>query len=178
VAIGLDGGGDRRRARPEEEAGRDTQPLAGGGAATPWGRALPAWLTDLAGSLAQFAALCRELKTHRVGLVCIDQDIDTVAEPEKTPNPASGLFYDFLAAILEFDRHRASEGTRNGLKVARARGSRLGRRPKINATLRRQILQLRHEGRSLRAIGREVALAPSTVLLSLRSHLVGERRAA
>jgi DNA invertase Pin-like site-specific DNA recombinase len=30
-------------------------------------------LTDLAGSLAQFAVLYEEFKTHQVGLVCIDQ---------------------------------------------------------------------------------------------------------
>jgi DNA invertase Pin-like site-specific DNA recombinase len=81
-------------------------------------------LTDLAGSLAQFAVLYEELKTHQVGLVCIDQGIDTVTEKGEAPNPASRLFYGLLSAVLKFGRNRAREGTRNGLKAARAQGSR------------------------------------------------------
>ncbi len=63
-------------------------------------------LTDLAGSLAQFAVLYEEFKTHQVGLVCIDQDIDTVSETGRAPVAA------LRAIVSQTDAVRESAGIR------------------------------------------------------------------
>jgi DNA invertase Pin-like site-specific DNA recombinase len=134
-------------------------------------------LDRLGRSLAHFAALLHELQTLGVGLVCVSQGIDTVAEPGRL-NPAAHFFVTVLAAVAEFERELIRERTRDGLKAARARGSRLGRPPSVTAAQRQEILRLHHEGKSCRAIAREVKLAPSTVWLVLRPGLGVEKGAA
>jgi len=124
-------------------------------------------LDRLGRSLSHFAALLHELQSLGVGLVCVSQGIDTVAEPGRL-NPAAHFFVTVLAAVAEFERELIRERTVDGLKAARARGSRLGRPPSVTAEQRQEILRLHHEGQSCRVIARAVKLAPSTVWLILR----------
>lgn len=134
-------------------------------------------LDRLGRSLSHFAALFHELQTLGVGLVCISQGIDTVAEPGRM-NPAAHFFVTVLAAVAEFERELIRERTVDGLKAARARGSRLGRPPSVTAEQRQEILRLHHAGQSCRAIARTVKLAPSTVCLLLRPGVGAEKGAA
>jgi len=124
-------------------------------------------LDRLGRSLSHFAALLHELQSLGVGLVCVSQGIDTVAEPGRL-NPAAHFFVTVLAAVAEFERELIRERTVDGLKAARARGSRLGRPPSVTAEQRQEILRLHHDGQSCRVIARAVKLAPSTVWLILR----------
>lgn len=128
-------------------------------------------------SLSHFAAILHELQSLGVGLVCVSQGIDTVAEPGRL-NPAAHFFVTVLAAVAEFERELIRERTRDGLKAARARGAKLGRPTKVTTEQRAKILELHHHGESLRAIARAVQLAPSTVLAVLRPAAVTERGAA
>lgn len=49
-----------------------------------------------------------------------------------TSTPQGEMFFQFYAAILEFQRRWISEKTQDGLRAARARGRYGGRRPKLN----------------------------------------------
>jgi DNA invertase Pin-like site-specific DNA recombinase len=135
-------------------------------------------LDRLGRSLSHFAALLHELQALGIGLVCVSQGIDTVSEPGKPLSPAAHFFITILAAVAEFERELIRERTLDGLRAARARGVKLGRRSTITAQQREQIHALHHEGKSLRAIARVVQLAPSTVLGILRPNVGAEKGAA
>lgn len=116
-------------------------------------------LDRLGRSLSHLSAMLHEWQSLGVGLVCISQGIDIVAEPGRL-NPAAHFFVTVLAAVAEFERELIRERTVDGLKAARARGAKLGRPSKVTAEQRAKILELRHHGESLRAIARAVQLAP------------------
>lgn len=124
-------------------------------------------LDRLGRSLPHFAALLHELQTLGVGLVCKDQGIDTVAEPGRM-NPAAHFFVTVLAAVAQFERELIRERTVDGLRAARARGVKFGRKPKVTAEQRAEILRLRAAGRSYRQISEAVKLAAGTVWAVVR----------
>lgn len=124
-------------------------------------------------SLVHLAVIVAELSRLRLPIICTTQGIDTSDD-----NPVGRLQLGVLMAVAEFERALIRERTLDGLRAARARGSRLGRPPTITAEQREQILRLHHDGQSLRAIGRVVQLAPSSVWLFLRPRHGAEKGAA
>ena len=88
---------------------------------------------------------------------------------------STGIFKEavigILAAVAKQERVRLSERTIAGLQRAKAQG-RVGGRPKAEDAepkLSAMIGQLRSEGRSIRAIAKEVGKSPNTILRLLRS---------
>jgi len=77
-------------------------------------------------SLKHLLALADELRGRGVGLVVLEQQIDTTT-------PAGRLVFHVLGVIDEFQRELIIEGTRDGLAAARARGRAGGRKPKLSA---------------------------------------------
>jgi DNA invertase Pin-like site-specific DNA recombinase len=80
-------------------------------------------------SLKDLLALADDLRDRGVGLVVINQAIDTTS-------PQGRLVFQILGALDEFQRELIVEGTNEGLAAARARGRVGGRKPKLG---RRQI---------------------------------------
>ena len=78
-------------------------------------------LDRLGRSLPHLAQIIFELDGNGVALVCSSQPIDTSDE-----NPAGRLIMHVLMAVAEFERSLIRERTRAGLKVARAKGVKLG----------------------------------------------------
>jgi DNA invertase Pin-like site-specific DNA recombinase len=77
-----------------------------------------------------------------------------------------GVFKDAVVAIMatlaKQERVKRAERTRAGLAVARAKGKTLGR-PKSVTTSRDEIVHLRAQGHSLRAIGRTLGISVRSV---------------
>jgi DNA invertase Pin-like site-specific DNA recombinase len=77
-----------------------------------------------------------------------------------------GIFRDAVVAIMatlaKQERVKRAERTRAGLAVARAKGKTLGR-PKTVTTSKQEIVRLRAEGHSLRAIGRSFGISVRSV---------------
>lgn len=114
-------------------------------------------LDRLARSVRHLTTLAAELEALGVGLVVLDQAIDTTT-------PAGRLLFNVLGSIAEFERDLIRERTRAGLAAARRRGKRLGRPKAIRghaawATVERRIA----EGASLGAVARELGVSRSTV---------------
>jgi DNA invertase Pin-like site-specific DNA recombinase len=110
-------------------------------------------LDRLARSVHHLVTLARELEALGVGLVVLDQQIDTTT-------PAGRLLFHVLGAIAEFERDLIRERVIAGLARVRAQGRRLGRPRRHHVDVARAE-QMRSEGRSLRAIARALNLPPS-----------------
>lgn len=119
-------------------------------------------LDRLGRSLPHLAQVIFELDGNGVALVCSSQPIDTSDE-----NPAGRLIMHVLMAVAEFERSLIRERTRAGLKVARARGVKLGRPATLNAH-RAGIARLRAHGRTGRAIAAELSLPVGSVFQIIR----------
>lgn len=110
-------------------------------------------VSDLVRSLEEFRAL-------GVAFVSIHEQIDT-------SSPTGRVVFAVVAAMAEFEREILRERVRAGLSRARERGVRLGRPLKLDAL---EVLRLRRDGLSVRAIARQVGAPSSTVADLLRRH--------
>jgi DNA invertase Pin-like site-specific DNA recombinase len=81
--------------------------------------------------------------------------------------PQGKLFASLMAVLAEFERDLLRERIRSGIAAAKARGKVLGRkpgyRPKSNR-LAPKVLHFVEEGRSYRAIAKELGLSKNTVM--------------
>lgn len=73
-----------------------------------------------------------------IDLVVLHQGIDTTT-------PAGKLMFHMLAAIAEFERDLVRERTMDGLRAARARGRKGGRKPKLSPLQARKMLEMYEE---------------------------------
>ncbi|MGW0960772.1 recombinase family protein [Streptomyces gelaticus] len=81
-------------------------------------------LDRLGRSLENLIELSKELQERGVGLVVLDQGIDT-------STAVGRMFFQILGAIAEFEHALMSERTMDGLEAARARGRTGGQKPKL-----------------------------------------------
>ena len=111
-------------------------------------------------SIADLVASLEEFRSLGIAFVSIHEQIDT-------SSPTGRVVFAVIAAMAEFEREILRERVRAGLARARQRGVRLGRPPKLD---RMEVLRLRRDGMSVRAIGRAIGAPPSTVADLLRRH--------
>lgn len=114
-------------------------------------------LDRLGRSLTHLSLLLDEMNRLRIPLVCTSQGIDTSDD-----NPCGKFQLDVLKAVAEFERNLIRERVNSGLAAAKARGVKLGR----PATLKQHVAKvkkLKKQGLGVRAIARELGLAPSSV---------------
>ena len=121
-------------------------------------------LDRLGRSLAHLAQIVGELTSNNVSLICTSQGIDTSDD-----NPAGRLQLGVLMAVAEFERSIIQERVNAGLKAAKARGVRLGRRPTLDRH-RDAVTRLIGEGKGTREIARELDL-PVSSTAKLVKHL-------
>lgn len=81
-------------------------------------------LDRLGRSLKDLLEIAERLREREVGLVVIDQGVDT-------STPAGRLFFQILGAIAEFEHALIVDRTRQGLAAARARGRTGGQTAKL-----------------------------------------------
>jgi DNA invertase Pin-like site-specific DNA recombinase len=105
-------------------------------------------LTDLVGIMQEIRGAGRDLYLHKQGL--------------DTSTPAGKAMFGMLGVFAEFERDMIRERVQAGLARAKADGKRLGR-PTLSATTKRQVLQLKNEGVSIRSIAQKLGIGTSSV---------------
>ncbi len=91
-----------------------------------------------------------------MGFRSLTEQIDTT--------PAGRMLFQMLGAFAEFERQMLRERTREGLAAARLEGRIGGRRPKLSAVQRTELVRGVQEGRySMAQAARLFAVHPATV---------------
>lgn len=91
------------------------------------GDVLVVWRLDrLARSLKQLIDTVAELERRKIGFVSLNEAIDTTT-------PGGRLIFHVFGALAEFERELIRDRTNAGLKSAKARGVKLGRRKALDA---------------------------------------------
>ena len=98
----------------------------------------------------------------------------SVTEAIDTSGPAGRMLMQMLGAFAEFEREMIRERTRAGLREARTRGRVLGRKPKITAEQKKEIVEAVASGRKTAAeIARLFKIHPATVSRVLAQARIG-----
>jgi DNA invertase Pin-like site-specific DNA recombinase len=98
----------------------------------------------------------------------------SVTEAIDTSGPAGRMLMQMLGAFAEFEREMIRERTRAGLREARTNGRVLGRKPKITAEQKKEIVEAVASGRKTSAeIARLFKIHPATVSRVLAQARVG-----
>jgi DNA invertase Pin-like site-specific DNA recombinase len=105
-------------------------------------------LQDLVGFLTELQALGCDLYLHQ-------QAIDT-------STPSGRAMFQMCGVFAEFERGMIRERVNAGLARARARGTKLGRRP-VRPSVEARIRQLKGEGMGILKIGRTLGVGTSVV---------------
>jgi DNA invertase Pin-like site-specific DNA recombinase len=117
------------------------------------------WSLDRwARSLKELITSIEQLKEQNIDFVCYQQPIDTTTS-------AGRLMFQIFGAFAEFEREIIRERTKAGLDYARSHGTKSGSpigRPKV-VFRRDYVLEMKAEGKSNRAIARELRVSEATV---------------
>jgi DNA invertase Pin-like site-specific DNA recombinase len=113
-------------------------------------------LDRLGRSLSHLVQVLGEFAAHKVALIVPGQGISTSLR-----NPASALLLNMLAAIAQFEHSIIVERVNAGLAAAKARGVKLGRPATLGAH-RENVARLRAQGRTGRAIAKELGIPSSS----------------
>jgi len=115
-----------------------------------------AWSVDRLGrSLQDRVGFLGDLHAVEVDLCLQQQGVDTTT-------PAGKAMFQMMGVFAEFERSMIQERVKAGLDRARANGIRLGR-PGVGAAKRREVLDAKGRGLSVRKIAKEVGLSVGAV---------------
>ncbi len=118
-------------------------------------------LDRLARSVRHLTTLAAEFEALGIGLVVIDQAIDTTT-------PSGRLLFHVLGAIAEFERDLIRERTAAGMRAARRRGKRIGRPRAITGSATFALERGLAEGRSISSLARDLGVSRATVTAEVR----------
>ena len=110
-------------------------------------------LDRLGRSVADLANISKLLDDKGVGLIVIDQGIDTTT-------PHGKLMFHMIAAVAEFELSLRYERQMEGIAKAKERGVYKGRKPSVDKS---QIIELHKMGLGATAITKELNVSRATV---------------
>ena len=115
----------------------------------------------LARSTADLYRIVDELQKRGVAFKCLDQpEIDTSSKYGK-------LTFGILASIAEFENELRKERQMDGIAVAKARGTKFGRKVQLTSEVIAAIHQMRGDGKLIRDIMGMTKLSKATIYRAL-----------
>ena len=117
---------------------------------------IAAWSVDRLGrSLLDLVTFLKDIHAKGINLYLHKQGLDTTT-------PTGEMMFQMMGVFAQFERTIIVERVKAGLKRAKAEGKKLGR-PRIGAEVTARVLALRHEGRGMRKIAKELGIGNATV---------------
>jgi DNA invertase Pin-like site-specific DNA recombinase len=111
-------------------------------------------------SVTNLIDIAAELERRGIGLVCLDQPVDTTSATGK-------LFFTILAAFAEFERNLISERTQDGLAATTARGRNGGRKRLLKPYQVQHARALIDSGQTAVKVARELGVSRATLYRAL-----------
>ncbi len=122
-------------------------------------------LDRLGRSLQHLIELVEYFKKSKIGFVSLSDNFDTTSSQGK-------LLFNIMGAIAEFERDLISERTKDGLRHAKSKGIRLGKRPGLSKEgenkARAAEVMYKKEKKSVAEICRQLEIGRSTFYRYLR----------
>jgi DNA invertase Pin-like site-specific DNA recombinase len=126
------------------------------------GDTLIVWKLDRLGrSLSHLVAVLAELQSMGVAFLSLTEAIDTASA-------AGRLMGHILGALAEFERALIVERTQAGLKAAKNRGTKLGRKPSLSDDQRKHARELINRGESPATVAKLLNVCRATLYNSLK----------
>lgn len=127
------------------------------------GDTLVVWRLDRLGrSLPHLISVVAALGQRGVGFQSLNDGLDTTSAQGR-------LVFHMMGALAEFERALISERTQAGVRAAKARGVRLGRRPTLNAAQIGHAQALIESGESPSTVARTLRVGRSTLYRALKA---------
>ena len=112
-------------------------------------------------SLKEFVSFLGDMDDRGIGVVAVKNGLDTSSSTGK-------MMMKMIGVMEEWNREMLVERTKSGLARTRANGTKLGRKKITNPQMTAQIISLRNENKSIRAIAAEVGVSTATIQRELR----------
>ncbi len=127
------------------------------------GDTLVVWKLDRLGrSLSHLVAVLGELQGKGVAFLSLTEAIDT-------GSAAGRLMGHILAALAEFERALIVERTQAGLKAAKRRGQKLGRKPSLSSEQIKHARELLDRGENPATVAKLLKVCRATLYNSLKN---------
>ena len=112
-------------------------------------------------SLKEFVSFLADMDDKGIGVVAVKNGLDTSSSTGK-------MMMKMIGVMEEWNREMLIERTKSGLARTRANGTKLGRKKITNPKMTAQIISLRNENKSIRAIATMVGVSTATIQRELR----------
>ncbi|MDC0987668.1 recombinase family protein [Alphaproteobacteria bacterium] len=112
-------------------------------------------------SLKEFVSFLADMDDKGIGVVAVKNGLDTSSSTGK-------MMMKMIGVMEEWNREMLVERTKSGLARTRANGTKLGRKKITNPRMTAQIISLRNENKSIRAIAKKVGVSTATIQRELR----------
>ena len=112
-------------------------------------------------SLKEFVSFLADMDDKGIGVVAVKNGLDTSSSTGK-------MMMKMIGCLEEWNREMLVERTKSGLARTRANGTKLGRKKITNPKMTAQIISLRNENKSIRAIATMVGVSTATIQRELR----------
>lgn len=128
------------------------------------GDTLTVWKLDRLGrSTAHLVTLVERFNAEGIEFHSTEDGINT-------NTPAGEMMFTIMAAVAQMERSLTIERTRAGLEVAKARGRKGGRKPKLTAAQVSQVRKMRHDqGMTLNEIADMFNVSRATIIRTLQA---------
>jgi DNA invertase Pin-like site-specific DNA recombinase len=112
-------------------------------------------------SLKEFVSFLADMEDKGIGVVAVKNGLDTSSSTGK-------MMMKMIGVMEEWNREILIERTKAGLRRTVANGTKLGRKKITNPKMTAQIISLRNENKSIRAIATMVGVSTATIQRELR----------